>query len=306
MDKKKSGWLFLVIIIAFIGTSIALSVLPIGAKMPFAVSTFLSEAIIWIPALLFLAAGRINPVRFCRFRKIHLSTALMTVLFAFMAIPAATLMNILSMFFVENTMVQMSGSILGTGFLFAFFMTAVYGPFCEELVFRGILFQGYRKSASSLKAILISSLLFGLMHLNFNQAGYAFVLGIIMALLMEATGSIWAPFIFHMTVNGRSVVVLFLSEKLTGLFENVAHVSESMNVAVTTKDLVMMLCFESFIATICLPIAGCILYWMAKKEGRTDSLKALWAERKAGKVWSIPVILAIVISVGFMIAGVCL
>lgn len=308
MDKKKSGWLFLTVIVAYIGTGFALSILPIGAKMPFGINLFLSEAIIWIPALLFLAAGRVNPVKFCQFRKIHASTALMTVVFAFLAMPAATLMNIFSMFFVENTVVQMSSDILNAGFLSAFLMMAVYGPFCEELVFRGVLLQGYKKSASPLKAILISSFLFGLMHLNFNQAGYAFVLGILMALLAEAAGSIWAPFLFHMAVNGKSVVVLFLSEKLTGMLQNVTQLTgtmaENRNVAVTSKDLVKMLCFESLVATICLPIAGCVLYWIAKKEGRAGSLKALWADRKSGKIWSIPVILAIIISIGFMIYGV--
>lgn len=70
MDKKKSGWLFLAVIVIYIGTSLVLSILPIGEKMSFGVNLFLSEAIIWVPALLFLAAAesiRSNSVNFGRY-----------------------------------------------------------------------------------------------------------------------------------------------------------------------------------------------------------------------------------------------
>ncbi|MGN1149023.1 MAG: lysostaphin resistance A-like protein [Lachnospiraceae bacterium] len=304
MNAKKSGWLFFAIIVIYIGTSFALSIFAADIKLSFEFSTFLSEALIWVPALLCFAICRVNPVKFCHFRKMHVSTALMTVLFAFMAMPAATLTNIISMFFVENEVNLMSGSMLEAGFPLMFLCVAVYAPLSEELVFRGALFQGYRQSASPLKAILISSLLFGLMHLNFNQAGYAFVLGVIMALLVEATGSIWSSFILHMTVNARSVVLLFLTDKMTGFAQDMAGADglmENMNTAVTNKELFMMLCFEILVAVVCLPIAGCILVWIAKREGRLDKLQALWPERKSGKVWTVATALSVIICIGFMV-----
>lgn len=304
MNAKKSGWLFLTIIVIYIGASFALSIFAADINISFEFSMFLSEALIWVPTLLCFAIHRVNPVKFCRFRKMHISTALMTVLFAFMAMPAATLTNIISMFFVENEITSMSGDMLKAGFPLVFLCVAVYAPFSEELVFRGTLLHGYKQSASPLKAILLSSLLFGLMHLNFNQAGYAFVLGVIMALLVEATGSIWSSFILHMTVNARSVVLLFLTEKMTGFVQNMAgaeELMENVNTAVTNKELFMMLCLEILVAVVCLPIAGCILVWIAKKEGRLEKLKALWPERKSGKVWTVATALSVIICIGFMI-----
>lgn len=305
MNARKTGWLFFVIIIIYLGGSFGAVFLPQGLLESLVGNTLFSEALIWVPAVLFLWLNRERPVSFCGFRRMHVSTAFMSILFAFMVMPAATLMNIISLFFVENTVVQMSGSMIQAGFFTTFLLVAVYAPFAEELVFRGALFQGLKESASPWKAVFLSALFFGLMHMNFNQAGYAFVLGIFMALAVEATGSIWSSVLLHIAVNGRSVVMLFVSEKLTGLLQDFSGgtqgISQEAAAAVTQEQLFMMLGLEILLVVICLPIAGCILVWMAKKEGRLAHIRSLWNDRKAGRVFSVPAALAIIICIGFMI-----
>lgn len=311
MNRKKAGWLFFIVIVVYEGASLLTGRISRQYPLDFRLALFLGEAFMLAPALLLLALFKVNPVRLCHFRKIKVSTALMTVLFSFFAMPAATLMNILSMFFVENTVSMMSGEIIQTGFLLSFLAIAVFGPAAEEFVFRGILFGGYRESASALKAILLSALLFGMMHMNFNQMGYAFVLGIGMALLVEVTGNIWPSIIFHITVNARSVIVLFLTDGMgkwaQGVLNDVGlseELMENAGAAITNSQLGAMLCLELLIAVVCLPIAGCILVWIAKREGGLDKLKNLWSERKAGRVFSIPVILGIIICAGIMLKDV--
>lgn len=306
MSAKKSGWLFFVVICIYIAATLILS--KVELDIPLAGSLFLSEAFIWVPTLIFLFANKINPIKFCRFRKLHFSTVLMTFIYSLLVMPAATLMNVLSMFFVDNTIAPLTTEMLSAGFVIMFLMVAVNAPLAEEFVFRGAIYQGYKSSASPFKAILLSALLFGLMHLNFNQAGYAFVLGIAMALLVEATDSIWASFICHLTVNARSVVALFGIQKLSKSFGDILGIDglqdnlmTALNADVTNKQLFMMLCFEIFMVVVCLPIAGCVLVWIAKKEGRETNIKALWKDRKSGQVLYIPVILAILFSAGFMI-----
>lgn len=305
MNSKKAGWLFLLLICIYITATFLFSNIQLNISLTG--SLFLSQAIIWIPTLLFLLANKVNPIKLCRFRKIHISTILMTFLYSFLVMPAATLMNVISMFFVDNTIAGMSMEMLNSGFIIMFLMVAVNAPLTEEFVFRGAIFQSCKKSASSLKAILLSALLFGLMHMNFNQAGYAFVLGIAMALLVEATDSIWPAFICHLTVNARSVITLFGVQKMSGYYGDLlgedvfrGNLMETLNADLTNQQLFMMLCLEIFLVVICLPVAGCVLVWISKKEGREANIRALWKERKAGKVLSIPVILGILISTGFM------
>lgn len=92
-------------------------------------------------------------------------------------------------------------------FLLALFSSAVLPAFCEEFANRGMLLNGLKRLGAK-KAILISALLFALMHLNVGQFGYAFLVGIFLAFLFLATGSIWPGIIIHFLNNG---IVEYLS-----------------------------------------------------------------------------------------------
>ena len=50
----------------------------------------------------------------------------------------------------------------------------------------------------------MSGLIFGLMHLNFNQFSYGFALGVIFAAVVEASGSIYASMAIHFLINFQS------------------------------------------------------------------------------------------------------
>ena len=81
---------------------------------------------------------------------------------------------------------------------------AVYGiltPFVEELVFRGIVWYRLRTGFSSLQAALLSSFLFGIAHADLRQGLYAFVMGIVFALIYELTRRFEVPFLLHCTCN---------------------------------------------------------------------------------------------------------
>ena len=75
-------------------------------------------------------------------------------------------------------------------------------------MFRGVLFQGLRSRLAMWPAILLSSLLFGAVHiLNVITTGQlaeaavqavaAFMSGIVLLALLIRTGSIWVPITYH-------------------------------------------------------------------------------------------------------------
>lgn len=82
---------------------------------------------------------------------------------------------------------------------------AVVPGFCEEFLFRGIILPACRPFGR-FRAILISALLFSLMHQNAEQIFYAFVAGILLGLVYERTGSLWACVVLHMLNNAVSVM----------------------------------------------------------------------------------------------------
>lgn len=84
------------------------------------------------------------------------------------------------------------------------FMTAVLPAIFEEYTHRGLLFAGYRQFGW--KVVLLSALLFALMHQNIKQTGYTFFDGIVLALLAYYTGSIIPSIVVHFLNNAVSVL----------------------------------------------------------------------------------------------------
>lgn len=70
-------------------------------------------------------------------------------------------------------------------------------PFSEEVLFRGILYGGARKTSGRKAAVFFSGILFAVYHGNVVQGIYAFVLGVLLACIYEKAGSIWAAVLFH-------------------------------------------------------------------------------------------------------------
>ena len=237
-----------------------------------------SQMVILLPAIISLCFRKEKiSFRELGFRKLRISTALLVALFTFLCMPLVTVVNAISMLFVDNTVVAMSSEILAVPFPAAFIMIAVFGPFSEEFVFRGIMFQGYKKDGNILGAILLSALTFSFMHMNFNQAGYAFVIGIGLALIMLATGSFWAAFIMHFIVNAQSVCTMYLSERLMPG----SLVAESA--AMTRQDLMMTIGIYSVIAAVTTVLAVCLLIYIADREGQKEELRCLLVKPENAK-----------------------
>lgn len=76
--------------------------------------------------------------------------------------------------------------------------------FCEEFLFRGSILTNCLPFGRG-NAIMISALLFGMMHRNPAQIFYAFAAGILLGIVYERTGSIWNGVILHTLNNFVSV-----------------------------------------------------------------------------------------------------
>lgn len=98
-------------------------------------------------------------------------------------------------------------------FVFLLFSMGVFAPITEELLFRGLIFQGL-KSKGTTKAVLISSLMFMIMHLSLHQTIYQFLLGIIMALVVLYTESIFASIFVHFVNNSVVLIINYINPQL--------------------------------------------------------------------------------------------
>lgn len=85
----------------------------------------------------------------------------------------------------------------------------LFGPVCEELLFRGLL-AGRLARYGQKPAAWVSALLFGLYHANVEQFFYAFALGLLLAYAYFYTGTLAAPVLLHILFNlyGSFLVLL--------------------------------------------------------------------------------------------------
>ena len=302
MNIKKANWMFLVIVVSHAGLSLLAAFTPFldVVVQNMALNIIVSEVTIWLPALLFLLLSGTRPTAFCRIKKIHISTALMTVLFTLLMEPLITVVNALSMLVVDNTVAGLSGQITQVPLWGMLLGIAVYGPLAEELAFRGVIYQSYRGQENRWKALLLSSLLFGLMHMNLNQACYAFAMGIALALLVEATGSMIPAFIAHFCVNGLSTVLMYAVDNVAGGMEELVETAES---GLGGQEFLLAISLYMMIATVCTPLAGCVLAWIAGREGHREDLRSLWSSRKikGPRLMSVPLVMGLLICVAVII-----
>ena len=91
--------------------------------------------------------------------------------------------------------------------------SALVPAFCEEFLFRGAVLSAllpYGKTT----AVLGSAVLFGLMHQNAGQFLYTSVAGVVLALLVLESGSIWSSVLLHMFNNLFMVAQDILLEQM--------------------------------------------------------------------------------------------
>ena len=83
----------------------------------------------------------------------------------------------------------------------------------EELIFRGIVLEGYRKKNIDFGAIVISAALFMLMHMNIEQMIHPFMLGLAFGFVYCVTRSIWSTVLLHFFNNLFALVISAIDEK---------------------------------------------------------------------------------------------
>ena len=294
-NSKKANGLFLTMTVCIICFYLFGKGLVTG--LPVSIRLISSEIVYLIPVLLCLLIGRDSIGKLIPHRAPRISTLLMTILFVLLLEPLMTCLNVITMLFSTNYVLEIRSDLSIISVPLQLICIAVVPAVLEEFMFRGV-FAGYYREKGILTAALLSGLVFGLFHLNFNQFGYAFALGVAFALLLEGTGSIFYGMFAHFLINGFSVIITALSDKILPLTgeESIAAVAESM----TTETLVNTFCVYAVIAAVSTCLAGAVYIWIVKHSGRTAYLEKNWkgsGEKKVSPVF----LIGVVFCLGFMV-----
>jgi membrane protease YdiL (CAAX protease family) len=81
------------------------------------------------------------------------------------------------------------------------FGTVVLGPICEELLFRGAIYRPLRQNHSAPAVIVVTAVLFAVVHLDPHRFPPLFIMGCVLGYLRWASGSLVPPVLMHMAFN---------------------------------------------------------------------------------------------------------
>ena len=295
---EQVNWVFLVTVLFYIGASMALSgwlaqtenlVLRLGV----------SQLILAIPTMGYLCMSG-TPIREgIRFKPLKFSRILWIVLLAELLLPLVMFVNSLSMLFTENVVANNMGDLANLPLAAGLMMAAAIPAFLEESIYRGLFYNEYRKTGIW-RGIILSSLLFALMHLNLNQFCYAFVMALIFGIVLEVTDSILSVMIIHFWINASSVLTIHL-DKMSQLIYGTESVEAVADI--TLKEVYQL----GSVAIIPTALAALVLFKLAKLENRTHIWGELFprkADRKKeekSRLFTLPLIAGILICLGYMI-----
>jgi membrane protease YdiL (CAAX protease family) len=92
-------------------------------------------------------------------------------------------------------------------------LAVVIAPVAEELAFRGYLYGVIKRYFGAVPALLLSGILFALIHLNLPSFFPLLVLASVFALAYELSGSLLVPMTMHALFNALSLILVLVEQK---------------------------------------------------------------------------------------------
>lgn len=194
------------------------------------ISQISSQLFIFVfPPLLYSFLTRKQPMKSLGFNTIPLE-ALVGILMMFAILPLNNLLTEWcsmiklpeSLKSIEEFMNRLSEQTLKTsekmlsvnnigGLFLNLFMIAGLAAFGEELLFRSMLQTFLTKRCKNVHiGIIITALIFSLVHLEFYGFMARFILGLLLGYMFYLSGTIWIPMLMHFVNNATAVVVYYL------------------------------------------------------------------------------------------------
>lgn len=274
----------------------------ISPLLQFAIQDRYLFMIVFYLLMLVLALGYLKLGKENIKTRLHLnppkpSVAFLSILLAFTILPAVSLINNLSQLVFRDFI---SSSITSTSQhpLLSILALSILPGIVEEVLFRGVIYSGLRK-ARPIKGILLAALFFGIAHMNFNQFCYAFALGLILGLLLEASDSLFSCMLLHAAFNGVSVI--------TSIIYGLAGQSELLNQnAISTGMRIQSILILIPVSIAFLVLSALILIAISRISKRSGYLKT-WLNKDIRRSWpnekaaSISYYAALIISFGYAV-----
>ncbi|NLW22684.1 MAG: CPBP family intramembrane metalloprotease [Tissierellia bacterium] len=186
--------------------------------------------IILLPIILFLKIKGLSLKSTLNLNRITFKQAVTIIFIVIFSYPIAVFLNFIGITILSKfTEVVPSSVPIPTTYkeyITSFFIIALTPGICEEIMFRGLVLNSYEK-LGRIKALIYSSLLFGLFHFNLQNLLGPIFLGLIFGIIRNKTNSLFSSIIAHTANNTIALTIGYIA----------AGMEESMNVSVNSVEL---------------------------------------------------------------------
>ena len=211
-DTRDSGLMYSIaaILFVFVGSRLG------SLSLPYDLYIILSEVLlIALPPILFARKKNLNIASTFRFKKPRAIEVLLTLMISPVMIIAGACAGLIVLIIIKNTfgsvqLITGVTSVMSGNVLWSLFLIAVIPAVCEEVLFRGLIQRGLERMGAGW-SILLSGLLFGLFHFDFQRFAAQTIIGIIAAYLVYRTGSIFNGMLLHFMNNGLLTLLMHLN-----------------------------------------------------------------------------------------------
>lgn len=189
------------------------------------VATILAQLCFLAVAYFYNKNNKINFVQASKLNlELNIKNVLICVLISMVAVFGLyNFINMISGFFVKLGFGSSSVSLPNNTFYWFIInvvLLAIIPAIMEEFIFRGMIFNGLRKS-SFIVATIVSSVMFALIHLSINQFVYPIIMGIVFSFVLEKTGSLAYSMIVHCCNNFIVILISYINNCIGYDFLNI-------------------------------------------------------------------------------------
>ena len=125
---------------------------------------------------------------------------------AFLAVALNNLISLTALKEASKGYQRVTEKLFADGIWLKLIGTAVVTPILEETLYRGLVYKRLRRNQGAAASILISSVIFGIMHFNLVQFIYAGLIGLFLAFVFETEKGLYVPVIAHGVANAVAVL----------------------------------------------------------------------------------------------------
>lgn len=216
---RQIGVLYSVVVILFlfIGSRVQHSSFYIGVL----ITEFL---LIMLPPLVMLFIYKFDIKRVLRLNKVSFLSIFIIFWIMIFALPVVGIINLANLMLIKHIfgrviVAQPPVATNGLELLLNVLVIGASAGICEEVLFRGVIQRGFERFGT-VKAILLTSFLFGLLHVDFQKLLGTFLLGALIGFIVYRTNSLFSGMFAHFTNNSLAVVIAYGSNKLMELLNS--------------------------------------------------------------------------------------